>query len=61
MARNLLERTTFEEIGADSEWRRELQVMLMTGFKAEMEMLDDSEGGIEKWIEYRLVEDIART
>ena len=58
MARKMLERTTFEETGADSEWRRELQVMLMTGFKAEMEILDDREGGIEKWIEDRLAEDI---
>lgn len=61
MARNMLERTAFEETGADSEWRRELQVMLMTGFKAEMEILDHREGGIEKWIEFRLVEDIARS
>ena len=47
------------ESGED-EWRREVQVMMMIGFKAEMEIMDGREGGIVKWTESRLTDQLAR-
>lgn len=44
------------EGGVEGQWRRELQVMLMVGVKAEMEMLSDRAGGVEGWVEERLLE-----
>ena len=38
------------------EWRRELQVMLMLNLKAEMEVLGEREGGVEVWVEGKLLE-----
>lgn len=48
----------FEEGGAEREWRREVQVMLMLNVKAEMEILAESEGGLEAWARGRLVEEV---
>lgn len=44
------------EGGVEGEWRRELQVMLMLGVKAEMEVLSERVGGVEGWVEERLLE-----
>lgn len=42
------------EKGAEQEWRRELQLMLMLGVKAEMEILGKRDGGVEAWVRYEL-------
>lgn len=44
--------------GADGEsvWRRELQLMLMLGYKAEIQALDENAGGVSEWIRHRLME-----
>jgi len=57
-AMKMLERPLLDEGGEGKEWRRELQVMLMLGVKAEMEILADRAGGICGWVEERLLEEI---
>ena len=47
------------EHGPEAVWRSELQVMLMLGLKAEMELLEDRDGGLEKWLEKKLLADDA--
>jgi len=44
--------------GADGEsiWRRELQLILMLGYKAEIQALDENAGGVSEWIRHQLVE-----
>ena len=59
MAKKMLEESRLRDCSGESEWRRELQVMLMLGLKAEMEILDDGEGGIERWLEEVLMEELA--
>ena len=44
----------FSEHGAVAEWRRELQVMLMLGVKAEMEILERDGADIGRWVDERL-------
>ena len=44
-----------EEDGEEELWRRELQVMLMLSMKAEMELLAEKEGGVEAWVEEKLL------
>lgn len=51
----MLEKGLLEEDGMEKEWRRELQVMLMLGWKAEMEVLGEREGGVEGWLEGKLL------
>ena len=48
-----------QEGGAEEEWRRELQVMLMLNVKAEMEILAEREGGVTGWVEEKLLESSA--
>lgn len=45
-----------DDVGGSDEtgWRRELQVMLVLGYKAEMELLGEREGGVEAWLERKL-------
>ncbi|KAL9629663.1 MAG: hypothetical protein Q9164_006780, partial [Protoblastenia rupestris] len=43
------------EGGSETEWRRELQVMLMLSVKAEMEILAERNGGVGGWVETELV------
>ena len=59
MAKKMLEKPALRETGGESEWRRELQVMMMIGFKAEMEIVDGREGGIAKWIDSMLTAELA--
>lgn len=47
----LLGKKISEEMAEEREWRRELQVMLMLNVKAEMQILSDAEGGLERWLE----------
>lgn len=56
-ATDMLERGEgLQEGGAEKEWRRELQVMLMLNIKAEMEILAEREGGVTGWVEEKLLE-----
>jgi len=57
-AMKILEKPLLDEDGEEREWRRELQVMLMLGVKAEMEILADRAGGVCGWVEERLLEEI---
>ena len=43
IAGKMLEKDLFEEEGKESEWRRELQVMLMMNVKAEIQILGNGE------------------
>ena len=55
-ARKMLENNVvLGEEGRESEWRREVQVMLMLNVKAEMEVLAEREGGVAGWVEGRLL------
>lgn len=55
----MLGRVQLSENGPEQEWRRELQVMLMVSFKGEMELLADRAGGVERWVEERLLKEIS--
>jgi len=57
-AMKMLERPLLDAGGEGKEWRRELQVMLMLGVKAEMEVLAGRAGGVCGWVEERLLEEI---
>ncbi|KAL8781950.1 MAG: hypothetical protein Q9213_005789 [Squamulea squamosa] len=59
-ATKMLGHDVYEEDGAEVEWRRELQVMLMLNVKVEMEILSQRGGDIERWVDDRLLEDITR-
>ena len=58
LAKKMLAQSSFVEETGESEWRRELQTMLMLGCKAEMEILDDREGGVEGWLEEALIKEL---
>lgn len=51
----MLEKDEMAENGREREWRREVQVMLMLNIKAEMEILNEREGGMETWLEKKLI------
>ncbi len=53
----MLDKRLLEEGEVEREWRRELQVMLMLGVKAEMEILGERDGGVEGWLEGKLLAD----
>lgn len=44
-----------EDHESETGWRRELQVMLVLGYKAEMELLEEREGGLETWLQRKLI------
>lgn len=54
-AKNILEKEELAENGRERKWRREVQVMLMLNMKAEMEILNEREGGMEAWLEKKLI------
>ncbi|KAL9596495.1 MAG: hypothetical protein Q9219_005756 [cf. Caloplaca sp. 3 TL-2023] len=60
-ATKMLEKEICEETGAEQEWRRELQVMLMLNLKVEMEILCEREAGMESWFKRRLSEECDRS
>ncbi|MCJ1354521.1 MAG: hypothetical protein MMC33_004510 [Icmadophila ericetorum] len=43
-----------EILRKEAEWRKEIQVMLMLGFKAEIQLMCGRRGGLESWLEQRL-------
>lgn len=51
----MLERPTFAENGPEPIWRRELQIMLMLNTKAEIQHLSGREGGLEEWLQDKLL------
>lgn len=56
-AADMLAKSEFlQENGEETQWRRELQVMLMLNVKAEMEILAEREGGVKRWVEEKLIE-----
>ncbi|KAL8950224.1 MAG: hypothetical protein Q9222_003731 [Ikaeria aurantiellina] len=54
---SMLGQENCEEDGVEQEWRKELQLMLMLNMKVEMEVLSEREGGINEWVEDRLLEE----
>lgn len=57
MATRMLERSAFQE-GKGAEWRRELQVMLMLNYKAEIQILSDGAAGLEDWLNMKLAREL---
>lgn len=51
----MMKKNNLKKSGQDKEWRRELQVMLMLGLKAEMELLGNRKKGLEAWVEQKLI------
>ncbi|KAI9878916.1 MAG: hypothetical protein M1830_010164 [Pleopsidium flavum] len=58
LAVKMLGRPIFAEDGPGKEWRRELQVMLMLNMKAEIQLLSGREGGLENWLEKKLLTEL---
>lgn len=58
LAKKMLGQSSLMEANGESEWRRELQTMLMLGCKAEMEILDEREGGVGGWLEDALAKEL---
>ena len=57
-AMHVLDKPQLGEDAPEKEWRRELQVMLMLGVKAEMEIMTDRVDGLEGWVDERLLEEL---
>ncbi|KIN01593.1 hypothetical protein OIDMADRAFT_160910 [Oidiodendron maius Zn] len=55
IATRMLERNVFQE--GRGEWRKELQIMLMMNFKAEIQILNDGSSGLETWLDMKLVDE----
>ena len=49
----MLEKAVFVEDGRELEWKEELQAMLMLNIKAEIQIM--SEGGLEEWLERKMI------
>ena len=56
-ATKMLGKEVFAEEGAELEWRRELQVMLMLDMKAETQLLSSREGGLEQWLGKKMTDE----
>jgi len=54
LALRMLQKNVFTENGPEPKWRRELQIMLMLGVKAEIQILEGREGGLHAWLKERL-------
>jgi meiotic recombination protein SPO11 len=55
IAGKMLEKEMLGEDGREQQWRREVQVMLMLNLKAEIQVLSSGEGGLESWLDERLL------
>ena len=53
-ARGLLNKHGLQNDG-ETEWRRELQVMLMLNIKVEIQALSELDGGLEGWLEDEII------
>jgi len=49
-ARQLLDKSLYDEGGAENGWRTELQIMLMLNTKAELQILDEVPGALHKTV-----------
>jgi len=56
IAKSMLSREILWEEGREAAWRRELQVMLILNIKAEIQILSQSRGGLEGWLDGQLGE-----
>lgn len=54
-ARRMLGNKELVEEGEETEWRRDLQYMLMLNVKAEIQILSNQEGGLERWLEREIL------
>jgi meiotic recombination protein SPO11 len=54
-ARKMLEWKRFGEHSEEDYWRKELQLMLILGYKAEIQLLDQLAVGVHGWIVERLL------
>lgn len=53
----MLEKELMQDGGLELEWRRELQVMLMLGIKAEIQIMNRADGdGMISWLDGKLLE-----
>lgn len=50
----LLKNPVFSEEGPETEWRAELQTMMMLNIKAETEVLYGTKGGLEGWADRKM-------
>ena len=50
----MMERGVCAEGGPESEWRRQLQSMLMTNMKAEIQLLENRPDGLVGWLKAKL-------
>ncbi|KAM3068895.1 endodeoxyribonuclease [Clarireedia jacksonii] len=57
LAVKMLERNLYRDGGEETEWRRELQVMLMLNKKAEIQILGNG-SALEEWLDKKLLEHI---
>jgi meiotic recombination protein SPO11 len=55
IAVQMLRKNLFAEDGRELEWRRELQIMLMLGVKAEIQILSERDN-LENWLDEKLCE-----
>jgi len=51
----MLEWQNLQEDDIEAGWRRELQVMLMVNYKAEIQLMDEQEGGVQEWVKEKLL------
>lgn len=54
-AKNMLDWPHITEGSAEADWRRELQVMLVLGYKAEIQLVESLPGGMVAWIMGRML------
>ena len=58
LAKKMLGQSNLMKENGEREWRRELQIMLMLGCKAEIEILDNRESGVGGWLEETLMKEL---
>ena len=46
----MLNRKPFDDDAQEPVWRRELQVMLLLNVKAEIQLLENLDGGLAQWL-----------
>lgn len=54
-AKNMLDWPHITEGSAEVAWRRELQVMLVLGYKAEIQLVESLPGGMVAWVMARML------
>ncbi|KAI9676345.1 MAG: hypothetical protein M1817_000502 [Caeruleum heppii] len=54
---SMLKKGLFAEGGGEPRWRRELQVMLILNVKAEIQIMSNVDGGLQRWLDRRIMEE----